>query len=533
MSTIVGNDNLRSLWERLSRDRADHVFMEYQCKEGERRTFTYAEFDRYINRTANYFLSLGVKKGDNVAFQLYNSPECVSVAMALAKIGAVAVPINMANMVEECAFVYEKCGIDIVVAEPDCQPFYIEGVPEDVEWRNPLPAKIEQVYPMPRVLVTHHHEGEPLFGRAVDFDAEVARCSDVLEERCELSALDTAMIIFTSGTTSCPKGVELTHGNMLFGGYFGDWQCALTPDDRLLTTMPAFHSNFQTAALMPVLTAGATLIFIEKYSARRYWKQVREYRATSLQLTAMLARTMMLQPEAEGERDHQVRSVQYYLAITEEEKDAFEERFGLRLMNCYGSTESVCWVLTDLPYGERRWPSIGRAGLGYEVEIVDEDGRPVSAGEVGEIVVRGVPGVTLMKGYYREPAITERTIDAAGWMRTGDKGYRDDQGWFYFVDRKSNMIKRSGENISASEVEGVLMEHPAISEAAVIGVPDPVRDQAVKAFLIPEEGCSVDVDEVVEYCRGRLAGFKVPSILEVVEDLPRTSVGKIAKKLLS
>lgn len=532
MSTIVGNDDLRSLWERLRVERGDHVFMEYQSKAGQKQVFTYAEFDRFINRTANYFLSLGVKKGDNVALQLYNSPECVSAAMALAKIGAVAVPINMANMVEECAFVYEKCHIDIVVAEPDCQPFYVEGVSSEIEWRNPVPAPVERIYPIKHLLVSHHHEGEPLFGHAVDFDAEVAKCSDVLEVSCELSELDTAMIIFTSGTTSCPKGVELTHANMLFGGYYTDWQCMLTPEDRLLTTMPAFHSNFHLAALMPVLTAGATLVFIEKYSARRFWKQVREYRATSLQLTAMLVRTMMLQPHDEGELDHHVHSAQYYLAITEEEKDAFEKRFGIRLMNCYGSTESVCWVLTDLPYGERRWPSIGRAGLGYEVEIVDDAGAPVVPGEVGEIVVRGIPGVSIMKGYYEEPGITAKTISEDGWLSSGDKGYRDAQGWFYFVDRKSNMIKRSGENISASEVENVLMEHPSVAEAAVIGVPDPVRDQAVKAFLIPEPGCSVDTDEVTAFCRSRLAGFKIPSIWEVVADLPRTSVGKIAKKLL-
>ena len=197
MSTIVGNDNLRNLWERLSTDRADHAFMEFQNREGERQAFTYAEFDRYINRTANYFLSLGVKKGDNVAIQLYNSPESVSTAMALAKIGAVAVPVNMAHMVDECAFVYEKCGIDMVVAEPDCQPFYISDVPEGVEWRNPAPARIEEVCPMRRVLISHLRGGEPLLDGATDFDAGVAECSDVLEDCCELSALDTAMIILS------------------------------------------------------------------------------------------------------------------------------------------------------------------------------------------------------------------------------------------------------------------------------------------------------------------------------------------------
>lgn len=522
MSSIVGNENLRNLWAWLATERGDHMFMEYQDKEGaNKRTFTYAEFDRYINQTANYFLSLGVKKGDNIGIQMYNSPEYVSIAMALAKIGAVAVPINMSHMIKECTFVYDKCEIDMVVAEPDCQFFYLEEAP----------GELEELCHISTLLISHA-EGETLYGDAIDFDAEVRKHSDVLSHPCALNAEDTAMIIFTSGTTSFPKGVEITHGNMLFGGHFGAWQCGLTPDDRLLTTMPAFHSNFQTAALMPVLVTGSTLIYIEKYSARRYWKQVRESGATSLQLTSMLARTMMLQPVDEGECDHQVRSVQYYLPITDEEKEAFEERFGLRLMNCYGSTESICWVLTDLPYGQRNWPSIGRVGLGYDVKIVDDDGVEVAPGVLGEIVVHGTPSVSLMKGYYGEPEITAATIDADGWMKTGDKGYQDENGWFFFVDRKSNMIKRSGENISSSEVEEVLLRHPAVAEVAVIGVPDPIRDQAVKAFVVCEEGEKVTGEEIISFCYRRLSDFKIPSIVEVVESLPHTSVGKIEKKLL-
>ncbi len=215
----------------------------------------------------------------------------------------------------------------------------------------------------------------------------------------------------------------------------------------------------------------------------------------------MLVRTMMMQPHDKGERNHEVHSAQYYLPITDEEKESFEDCFGLRLMNCYGSTESICWVITDLPYGERRWPSIGRAGLGYEVKVVDEGMCSVPPGTTGEIMVRGVPGITLMKGYYGEPDVTVATIDAEGWMRTGDTGYCDEQGWFFFVDRKSNLIKRSGENVSALEVENVLTEYPTISEAAVIGIPDPVRDQAIKAFLIPKVGCEVDVEDVIAYCK--------------------------------
>ena len=529
MGGIVGNGNLRALWERLAADRGEHVFMTFESRRGSVRSYTYAEFDRLINRTANCLLSFGVKAGQNVAVQLYNCPEHVSVAFALAKIGAVAVPLNMQHKLKECAYVFEKCGIDAVVCEPDCQYYYFEEAAKPQRETCGTLCEGERPYALPHVLVSHA-EGQELYGEAVDFDAAVASCADELAERCPLDMLDTCMIIFTSGTTSCPKGVELTHGNLLFGGVYGAWQCGLGPDDRLLTTMPAFHSNFQTAALMPVICAGATLVFVEKYSARRYWRQVRDHGATAIQLVAMMARTMMMQPRDPAERDHRVRSAQYYLAISDEEHDAFEERFGVRLQNCYGSTESVCWVLTDLPFGER-WPSVGKPGLGYEVEI-REEGRTLPAGEVGEIAVRGERGVALMKGYYADAEATARAVDADGWYLTGDKGYRDEDGWFYFVDRKSNMIKRAGENISASEVEDVLAGHPAVAEAAVIGVPDPVRDQAVKAFVMLERGMEATVEELAEHCACRLADYKVPTIVEIVEDLPRTSVGKVAKKLL-
>lgn len=516
MCGIVGNENIRSLWDGLARRRGGREFLVYEDCDGSLRRFTYAEFDASINRTANCFLRLGVAKGQNVAVQLYNSPEFLSVVFALAKIGAVAVPVNMQHKAEECAFVYERCDVRVLVTEPDFQGLYFGD---------------DAGCPVETVLVCHAGP-DGIDPRAVDFDAEVARCADVLDEVRALDAHDTAEIMFTSGTTSCPKGVELTHANLIYSGLYGDWEFGLTPEDRFLTTMPAFHSNFQLSALMPVLTAGATLVFVRKYSARRFWAQVRAHRATAVQAVAMMARTMMMQPVDPHERDHDVRTVQYYLAITEAEKDAFERRFGVRLQNCYGSTESVCWVLTDLPYGERRWPSVGRAGLGYDVDVVDEEGRSCAPGEIGEFVVRGVAGETLMKGYYRDPDATARAFSADGRLRTGDKGYRDESGWFYFVDRKSNMIKRAGENISASEVEEVLLDHPDVAEAAVVGVDDPVRDQAVKAFVVLEPDAREDGRALQEYCRGRLADFKVPTILAFREALPRTSVGKVAKNLL-
>ncbi|MBS5739919.1 MAG: crotonobetaine/carnitine-CoA ligase [Adlercreutzia equolifaciens] len=528
MATVVGNENLRDLWNELSASRGDHLFLTCENRAGHRRSFTYGEFDRLVNRTANFLLTVGVRQGDNVAIQLYNSPEYVSATFALAKIGAVAVPINMQLVFDECAFQFDRCGIRTVICEPDCLGYYF------AEAAPPCPnntCEERRIYPMERVLVAHSG-GDGLVAGAVDFDAGASACGDALDDPCALDGQDTAMIIFTSGTTSCPKGVEITHANMLFAGYYGDWQCALGPDDRMLTTMPAFHSNFQLAALMPVLTAGASLVVLEKYSARNFWRQVREHGATAIQMVAMMARTLMMQPVDAAEHEHRVRSVQYYLPIGDEEKEAFERRFSVRLQNCYGATESICWALTDLPCGPRRWPSVGRAGLGYEVEILDEAGHPAAPGTVGEIAVKGIPGISLMKGYYDDPEATARTVSEEGWYLSGDKGYRDEEGWFYFVDRKCNMIKRGGENVSATEVEEVLSAHPAVAECAVIGVDDPVRDQAVKAFVVLGQGQAASVEEITRFAACRLADFKVPTIMEIVGELPHTSVGKVEKKLL-
>ena len=368
--------------------------------------------------------------------------------------------------------------------------------------------------------------GYPLFSELV------AAEGTELEVPSDLSPDDPCEILFTSGTTSNPKGVILTHGNMVYSGYYGDWETAMTSEDRMFSTMPACHSNFQLAALTPVMTARATLIVVEKYSASRFWSQIRQYRATLAQCVAMMLRTLMLQPVDPDEKDHCLRDMLYFLPVSAREKEAFEERYGVRIMNTYGSTESVGWVLTDPPTGERNWPSIGRVGLGYEAKIVDDEGNELPAGEVGEICIKGVPGRSIMLGYLGNEAATAEALSSDGWLRMGDKGYYDENGWFFFFDRKSNMIKRSGENISTTEIEGILEEHPGIKEAAVIGVPDPIRDQAVKAFVLPEDGAVIDQDAVIAYCEGNMAAFKVPTIVEIVEDFPRTCSMKIEKKLL-
>ncbi|MEG0070322.1 MAG: crotonobetaine/carnitine-CoA ligase [Raoultibacter sp.] len=516
MTDIIGNETLRSLWDGLAVARGDKTFLIFQSRQGAVCEFTYRQFDDEINKTANLFLELGIEKGEKIAVQLHTSPEFIMCLFGLAKIGAVMVPMNEQYLQEECEYVLDKCGVTTAIIEPDFIELY-----QKIQAHDGF---------LPKGLLLARSQGD--CGNIQDFEALRQDQPIVLRDIRPLCAEDDAEIIFTSGTTSRPKGVVITHCNVLYAGVYGVWELTLTAQDRLLTTMPACHSNFQLAAMAPIVCAGATLIVIEKYSAKRFWRQVCDYRATVTQCVAMMVRTLLMQPAAAWEKQHCMRTVLYFMPIAAEEKESFESRFSTKIMNTYGSTESLVWVLTDPPSGARKWPSVGRVGLSCEVKIVDDKGCEVEPDVIGEIVVRGVAGRTIMKGYYRDPEETTRAITTKGWMHTGDKGYVDAQGWFYFVDRKVNMIKRSGENISTTELENVLATHPKIAEAAVIGVADSLRDQAVKAFVLPAPGEAISPREVLEYCAEHVAAFKVPSFVEVVDEFPRTCSMKVEKKLL-
>lgn len=528
LTDIVGNETARSLWDGLAAACGNREFLVFRDRGGSTSTYTYRAFDEEINRAANVFLSKGVEAGERVAVQLRTCPEFIMCLFALAKIGAVMVPVNEEFGSEEAAFILRKTGASCAVVEPRFLELYRRsegfGFSHGVLIARMSDEGVDGCDAAREALAVDVSLG--------DFDALKAMEAPTLAEVRSLSADDPAEIIFTSGTTSRPKGVVLTHANLLFSGLYGDWEVALAENDRLLTAMPACHSNFQLAALMPVLAAGATLVVVEKYSASRFWSQIRELKATVTQCVAMMLRTLMLQPARPDDRDHALREVLYFLPVPDAEKEAFERRFGVSLMNTYGSTESVCWALTDPPTGPRRWPSVGRAGLGYEVRIAREDGTEASPEEVGEIQVKGVRGRTIMKEYWGDEEATAHTFAADGWLRTGDKGYRDADGWFFFVDRKANMIKRAGENISAAELESVLAGHPLIAEAAVVGVPDPIRDQAVKAFVMPVPGARLTDEDVLAYCEQHMAAFKVPSFIEIVDGFPRTCSMKVEKRLL-
>lgn len=510
---LIGDRTLRDLLEERAALYADREFLVYEDRDGRIERYTYREFDARVNQVANGLLAEGIGRDEKVVVHLPNSPAFLLTWFALAKIGAVMVPTNTANTAAEMEYVLTFSDATTVVTEAPFLPMFGEVLPKCPGIRRVFLARTDRARPGTRLW-------DGLWpGRSTALAPVTIPNESTLE------------ILFTSGTTAQPKGVMLTHANCLWSGERAAKQVRLAPGERSLTALPLFHVNAQSISVLSTLTVGATLIVLEMYSATKFWEQVRRHRANMTSLVPALMRTIHAQAPRPDDRDHALRVVFYAINCTDKEKADFESRFGVQFLNGYGLTEAMTIVTMAPIDGNRKWPSIGLPALDRDVRIVDEQDRERPRGEIGELVVRGVPGRTIMKGYYKNPEATAATV-RDGWLHTGDNASMDAAGYVYFFDRKKDVIKRGAENVSASEVEKVLMEHPAVLECAVIGVVDPIKDEAVKAFVVARPDTKLTVDEILAHCAGRLAKFKVPSFVELREALPKTSIGKIEKKVL-
>lgn len=510
---VIGERNVRDLLEERAQRYPSKPYLVFEDQAGNVREYTYANFLAEVRRVAAGFASLGVAKGDAVVIHLPNCPEFLFAWFGLGWIGAVAVPSNTANTAPEMRHVIgHSDAVAVVTSAP-----YVQVIDEAVETLTDVKHRILA------------RGAEAVGSEWTSYEDFVA--SEQPAPEVKVGSEDVMQMIFTSGTTSRPKAVMLTHANCLRSGERASRSSAVDDSDRLLTALPVFHVNAQSMTILASLTVGGTCVLLEEYRASQFWRQVREHRATSVSLVAMQVRTLLAQPPAETDRDHSLRRNLYAINVLDAEKNEFERRFGVELVNGYGLSEAMTIVTVAPVFGEKRWPSIGLPAYDRLVRIVDADGKDVPNGEPGEIIVWGIPGRTIMKGYFKDPEATANTI-RDGWLYTGDNGYFDEKGYVYFFDRKKDVIKRAGENISASEVEAALLLDDRVQEAAVIGVADPIRDEAVKAFVVAVEGTELTEEQIIAHCRAHLASFKVPTIVEILPALPKTSIGKIEKKAL-
>jgi carnitine-CoA ligase len=510
---IVGERTLRDLLTERALRYPDKPYLIFEDAAGGIQEYSYSEFLNTVRRAAAGFTSLGIGKGDAVVLHLPNCPEFLFTWFGLAWIGAVSVPANTGNTAPEMEHVLGFSEAVAVVTSADLAHVIERALPATPNVKHRILARQMTVAP----------DGAVLLSDLLATDAAVPTPA--------VHSEDVMQMIFTSGTTSKPKAVMLTHANCLRSGERASRAAAADDTDRFITALPAFHVNAQSMTILSSMTVGGTCVLLEEYRASRFWSQLRHHRATSVSLVAMQLRTLLAQPANEQDRQHSLRRNFYAINVLDAEKEGFEHRFGVELVNGYGLSEAMTIVTVAPVFGEKRWPSIGLPAHDRLVRIVDETGGDVPVGTPGEIIVWGIPSRTLMKGYFKDQPATDAAV-RDGWLYTGDNGYFDEKGYVYFFDRKKDVIKRSGENISASEVESALLTHDLVAEAAVIGVPDPVRDEAVKAFVVPAAGVQLSVEQVLEHCRTQLAGFKVPTAVEILDELPKTSIGKIEKKLL-
>ena len=512
--------NIRELLDKQVKRYQDKPFL---FVESDGRVFTYQQFDDEVNRVAASFAALGITKGDRVSLYLTNSPEYLISYFACFKLGAWAGPVNALLKPQEIEFVVANSEARLVVTQPDLYANFAA-----VKDRLPMVENVTLLGADRR----DSEQGSRGAGGQGSLRKEQIRDDGELLKYPDVGWGDEAIIIYTSGTTGKPKGVLLTHGNLLTNAReIADW-LRLTEDDRSLMIMPLFHVNALMTTGMAALWAGGSVVLAPRFSASRHWQTISDYKVTYFgSVATMLSLLNHTYPQGVPER-LDARHLRFALCgsapVPVNVMMTYEALFHCPVIEGYGLSESTCRS-TFNPTDERR--RVGSVGLpiGNDMSVFDDHDRAVAAGQVGEIVMRGA---NLMKGYYKNPAATREAF-RSGWFHTGDLGYQDEDGFYYIVDRKSDMIIRGGENIYPREIDEVLYQHSKVKDAATVGVPHDLYGEEVKSFVVLRDGQQATEAEIIAHCLSKLADYKCPKTIEFLADIPKGPTGKLLKRELS
>ncbi len=485
---------------------------------------SYAAVNGAANQVANGLASIGIRPGDKVALSCPNLPFFPIIYYGILKTGAVVVPLNVLLKGREVAyhladsdakayFCFQgtpdlpmgQFGYEGFTQTPACEHFFM--ITADPAGASPIEGTTTL--------------GQLMYGRSPAFDTVMTHADD------------TAVILYTSGTTGSPKGAELTHSNMLLNARLSDTMYHAEPDDVHLVTLPLFHSFGQTVQMNTGFYNKSALTLLPRFDPDTALSIMQRDKVTIFAGVPTMYWAMLNHPNPEkfdlAQIAHNLRlAVSGGSAMPVEVMRAFGEKFGVQILEGYGLSEtSPVATFNRLDHA----PKPGSVGLpvwGVQVRVVDPLDHDVAQGEMGEIVMKGH---NIMKGYYKRP---EATADAmrGGWFHSGDLGHKDEDGYVYITDRVKDMIIRGGFNVYPREIEEVMMTHPAISLAAVVGVPDEGHGEEIKAYVILKQGQSVGEDELIAWCRDCMAGYKYPRIIEIRETLPMTATGKILKREL-
>ena len=487
-------------------------------------SISYAEVLRETLATAQALAARGVGRGDRVGVISPNHPSTVYTFFALARLGAIMVPVNPSYGVAEVRYVFTHAGVCGVVAAPEALAVAREACKDLVPapWfalNQPAPAT-QSVTDLP--LLLDAAAGEP---------ADIARNTAGLAATPAGLPAGTCILIYTSGTTGFPKGVMHAQKNVVMAGEGFVQRMFIQPDERILCVLPMFHINAIFYSLSGALVAGATLILEPRFSASTFWQVAHATRATEVNTIAAAAGILMRRPRDEYRPGHCLRKM-FGAPFDDETYRVFRDEFNLpHVIEGFGMSE-IPGVLNNPFDGERRIRSMGKPSRHpdpaiklTEVKITDDEGNTVPAGVTGELNVK-TP--ILMQGYYKDQAQT-RAAFRDGWFLTGDLAWYDEDGYYWFVARKKDIIRKRGENISGAELDRVIGNHPAVLEAAALPVPSDLGEDDILIAVLLREGKQATAQDIADWCRAHLTPVKVPRYVVFVDSLPHTPTHRVEK----
>jgi acyl-CoA synthetase (AMP-forming)/AMP-acid ligase II len=490
------------------RDYVDHQAQErpdaaYLVAPETGRTLTFAGLQRSSRRLANYLAALGIGPGERVALLMHNGYQTPRLLIGAMYGGYCITPLNLLAQPSQLEYVLDHCDTRIIFASPD-----------QVERLNAVLGNIAR-----EIKIV-----------ACDVDAEeFIDAPDTAQHLASMAAEDDALMMYTSGTTGKPKGVVLAHRSVIAGGRFVSEAHRLTPSDRVMAVLPLYHINAQIVTATAPLVHGGSLVLPHRFSASTFWEQVVRYGCTWINVVPTIIAYLVngADPKEQGLDIRRVRFCRSASApLPPSQHRAFEQKFGIGVIETMGLTETAAPCFTNpLDPAKRKIGSPGQA-FGNEARIVDADGKTLPPGGTGEILVRG-PNV--MKGYYKDAEETAKVLSSDGWLHTGDLGHMDEDGFVFVTGRIKELIIKGGENIAPREIDEALLRHPAILEAAAVGIPDESYGQEIMACIVTKPEARCTEDELQAFCRKELGAYKTPKIFRFVEELPKGPSGKVQR----
>ena len=493
--------------------------------DGEER-ITYKELDARVDRVARGLIELGVEKGDKIGLWMPNIPEWVIAYFAIARIGAVVVPMNTR---------YKPHEVQYILDNSEATTLFMVDTFVGIDYREMI-TDVRSQLPLLKNVIVAGEKGEDMrsFSEVESLGAELSADNRLAQREEMCDPQDNVFILYTSGTTGNPKGAMLSHHNIAENAKQVTEVLHTTEKDVFLLAVPFFHCFGCVMGITGAITWGASMVPMTIFKAKEALELVEREHVTILYGVPTMF-VLELEEYRKGKEDgssYDVTSLRTGIMAgapcpVEVMRGVMEE-LHCNVSIAYGLTEASP-VITMTRFDdsiEKRVETVGRALPGIEVKIADDEHAPVPTGEMGELACRGY---NVMMGYYKMPDKTAEAIDDEGWLYSGDLATMDEEGYVRIVGRKKDMLITGGFNVYPAEIEEYLFTHPKVQNVSVIGAPDEVMGEVAVAYIIPREGVSIDPQEIVDYCAGKIANFKVPRYVQIVDEFPMTQSGKIQK----